>query len=194
MKHNEIKRTIRINPRDHAANHEKPQSICMIIIPPPSSSFRTLQRRHPSSMNKLRSASIGYDATDNNGAQMYVDDHERRQIVMEKINFMTANKWQLYNIVYNQSLCWPEKEICTKLILFLPRLAMMMMMRWRRRWFYSRENTQVKEAREPVPVANIIHLSYVTHSIEYAVHAALQMLSADHHQLAIDRHPSSSKG
>lgn len=29
--------------------------------------------------------------------RMYVDDHERRQIVMEKINFMTANKWQLHN-------------------------------------------------------------------------------------------------
>lgn len=29
---------------------------------------------------------------------MYVDDHEGRQIVMEKINFMTANKWQLYTI------------------------------------------------------------------------------------------------
>lgn len=47
----------------------------------------------------------------------------------------------------------------------------------------------MKEAGEPVPVANIIHLFYVTHSIEYAM---LQMLSADHHQLAIDRHPSSS--
>lgn len=56
-------------------------------------------------MNKLPSASFYCCYKVNSPVQsrpvataMYVDDHERRQIVMEKINFMTANKWQLYTI------------------------------------------------------------------------------------------------
>ena len=56
---------------------------------------------------------------------MYVDDHERRQIVMEKINFMTANKWQsaAAYIIHNhgaaaagagQRRVARAEEICTK--------------------------------------------------------------------------------
>ena len=43
---------------------------------------------------------------------MYVDDHERRQIVMEKINFMTANKWQsaAAYIIHNHGGCWTAQS------------------------------------------------------------------------------------